>query len=154
MFQYQYSQSNFSLDVCVAKNIMGRFQKDGKQSPKQSPQHSNRFYFGKSRNYCVQLQKVMLILFNFYFSDRKAEAYSNKDIILTLPSNISIYNIKWLSMYCISYRHNFGEVFFPENLTVPAYFESGKPVQQGMLLFKIAFSIFYNINQSACSILD
>ena len=32
-------------------------------------------------------------------------------------------------MYCISYRHNFGEVFFPENLTVPAYVEPGKPVQ-------------------------
>ena len=69
----------------------------------------------------------MLIL--SHFSDRKAEAYSNKDIILTLPSNISIYNIKWLSMYCISYRHNFGEVFFPENLAVPVYVEPGKPVQ-------------------------
>ena len=60
------------------------------------------------------------------FSERRAGAYSNKDIILTLPPNISIHNLRWLSMYCITYNHNFGEVFFPRNLNVPAYVEPGK----------------------------
>ncbi|XP_067928629.1 protein Skeletor, isoforms B/C-like [Watersipora subatra] len=54
-------------------------------------------------------------------SDKKATQYSDRDIMLTLPSTISAIELKWLSMFCISYSHNFGEVTFPDDLNVPPH---------------------------------
>ncbi|CAG0886547.1 unnamed protein product, partial [Cyprideis torosa] len=46
-------------------------------------------------------------------------AYNDKDIEIQLPKEITVHDIDWLSIYCISYRENFGEVFVPDNLFVP-----------------------------------
>lgn len=53
--------------------------------------------------------------------DRKATQYADRDVLLTLPSAISATELKWLSMFCISYSHNFGEVTFPDDLNVPPH---------------------------------
>ena len=54
-------------------------------------------------------------------SDTKAGRYSSENITLTLPPTISATDLKWLSMYCITYTHNFGEVTFPDTLNVPPH---------------------------------
>ena len=55
------------------------------------------------------------------YSDRKAGAYADRDIVLTLPSTISATDLKWLSMFCVDYSHDFGNVKFPSELNVPPH---------------------------------
>lgn len=74
---------------------------------------------------CIRVIMFLYFLSDFT-SDRKALAYSVRDITLTLPSSISATDLKWLSMFCIAYNHNFGEVTFPANLNVPPSMEVGK----------------------------
>jgi len=52
--------------------------------------------------------------------------------VLTLPDTMSVTDLKWLSMFCISYAHDFGNVKFPANLNVPPYSEIGK---YGIVMF-------------------
>jgi len=49
--------------------------------------------------------------------------YEGQDVTLTLPNDLTVFNITWLSMYCITYTHNFGQVNFPAaaQLNVPPY---------------------------------
>ena len=39
----------------------------------------------------------------------------NEDIVLTLPPNLKVSDLKWLSVWCKAYRINFGDVKFVEN---------------------------------------
>ena len=59
-------------------------------------------------------------------SDRKAKRYNSDTIILNLPDNISATDLKWLSMFCITYTHDFGNVQFPANLNVPPKIDASK----------------------------
>lgn len=68
------------------------------------------------------------------FSERKARAYSDEDIMLILPETISATDLKWLSIYCITYKHNFGEVFFPADVNVPPYMEIGEFLLTAVML--------------------
>ncbi|XP_012542491.1 protein Skeletor, isoforms B/C [Monomorium pharaonis] len=46
-------------------------------------------------------------------------AYQGEDIEIVLPGNLTVYDISWLSVWCVEYRHNFGHVLIPKDLDVP-----------------------------------
>lgn len=50
---------------------------------------------------------------------RIKQGFQGKDITLTLPNDLTVFNIDWLSMYCIKFSENFGHVTFPKDLDVP-----------------------------------
>lgn len=45
--------------------------------------------------------------------------YQGEDIEIQLPGNLTVYDIDWLSVWCVEYRHNFGHVTIPKDLDVP-----------------------------------
>lgn len=45
--------------------------------------------------------------------------YQGEDIEIQLPGNLTVYDIDWLSVWCVEYRHNFGHVYIPKDLDVP-----------------------------------
>lgn len=45
--------------------------------------------------------------------------YQGEDIEIQLPGNLTVYDIEWLSVWCVEYRHNFGHVNIPSDLDVP-----------------------------------
>lgn len=45
--------------------------------------------------------------------------YQGEDIEIQLPGNLTVYDIDWLSVWCVEYRHNFGHIFIPKDLDVP-----------------------------------
>ncbi|XP_026469560.1 protein Skeletor, isoforms B/C-like [Ctenocephalides felis] len=45
--------------------------------------------------------------------------YQGEDIEIQLPGNLTVYDIDWLAMWCVQYRHNFGHVMIPKDLDVP-----------------------------------
>ncbi|XP_053947186.1 protein Skeletor, isoforms B/C [Anastrepha ludens] len=45
--------------------------------------------------------------------------YQGEDIEIQLPGSLTVYDIDWLSVWCVEYRHNFGHVFIPKDLDVP-----------------------------------
>jgi hypothetical protein len=56
---------------------------------------------------------------------KKIHGYTGQDITIRLPDNITIFDIDWFGLYCITYRQNFGHVSVPKNrLNVPADLDS------------------------------
>jgi len=45
--------------------------------------------------------------------------YQGEDIEIQLPGSLTVYDIDWLAVWCVEYRHNFGHVFIPKDLDVP-----------------------------------
>ncbi|KAH8374669.1 hypothetical protein KR200_003355, partial [Drosophila serrata] len=45
--------------------------------------------------------------------------YQGEDIEIQLPANLTVYDIDWLAVWCVEYRHNFGHVYIPRDLDVP-----------------------------------
>ncbi|XP_071440906.1 protein Skeletor, isoforms B/C-like isoform X1 [Hetaerina americana] len=45
--------------------------------------------------------------------------YQGEDIEIQLPGNLTVYDIDWLAVWCVQYRHNFGHVMIPKDLDVP-----------------------------------
>lgn len=45
--------------------------------------------------------------------------YQGEDIEIQLPGNLTVYDIDWLAVWCVQYRHNFGHVIIPKDLDVP-----------------------------------
>jgi len=43
----------------------------------------------------------------------------DKDIVLTLPETLKSTDIKWLSVWCRAFSVNFGDLTFPDGLTLP-----------------------------------
>jgi len=43
-------------------------------------------------------------------------AFKNEDIELTLPGDLKLKEIKWLSVWCREFKVNFGDLFFPEDM--------------------------------------
>ncbi|XP_067933767.1 protein Skeletor, isoforms B/C-like isoform X1 [Watersipora subatra] len=85
------------------------------------------FYVGTTDRVSIQRAPYGIIPDENGVTATKAGRYNSKDITLTLPSTISATDLKWLSMFCISYSHNFGEVVFPSNLNVPAHIDTVVP---------------------------
>ncbi|XP_066600483.1 protein Skeletor, isoforms B/C isoform X2 [Prorops nasuta] len=47
------------------------------------------------------------------------KGYQGEDIEIVLPGNLTVYDIDWLAVWCVMYRHNFGHVLIPKDLDVP-----------------------------------
>lgn len=45
--------------------------------------------------------------------------YQGEDIEIQLPGGLTVYDIDWLAVWCVEYRHNFGHVYIPRDLDVP-----------------------------------
>ncbi|XP_062537926.1 protein Skeletor, isoforms B/C isoform X1 [Armigeres subalbatus] len=45
--------------------------------------------------------------------------YQGEDIEIQLPGNLTVYDIDWLAVWCVEYRHNFGHVYIPKDLDIP-----------------------------------
>ncbi|KAM0725706.1 Protein Skeletor, isoforms B/C [Formica fusca] len=45
--------------------------------------------------------------------------YQGEDIEIVLPGNLTVYDIDWLAVWCVEYRHNFGHVLIPRDVDVP-----------------------------------
>ncbi|XP_053619492.1 protein Skeletor, isoforms B/C isoform X2 [Plodia interpunctella] len=45
--------------------------------------------------------------------------YQGEDIEIVLPGKMTAYDIDWLAVWCVEYRHNFGHVYIPKDLDVP-----------------------------------
>ena len=45
-------------------------------------------------------------------------AYNDEEVVLTLPDNLKATDIKWLSVWCRKFEVNFGDIFFPEDLSL------------------------------------
>ncbi|CAL7946334.1 unnamed protein product [Xylocopa violacea] len=45
--------------------------------------------------------------------------YQGEDIEIVLPDNLTVYDIDWLAVWCVQYKHNFGHVMIPKDLNVP-----------------------------------
>lgn len=48
------------------------------------------------------------------------KGYGGEDLTLTLPGALTFNDIDWLSVYCIEYQENFGDIRFPKNLNLPS----------------------------------
>ncbi|XP_011497044.1 PREDICTED: protein Skeletor, isoforms B/C isoform X2 [Ceratosolen solmsi marchali] len=46
-------------------------------------------------------------------------SYEGVDIEIVLPGNLTVFDIDWLAVWCVQYRHNFGYVLIPSDLDVP-----------------------------------
>jgi hypothetical protein len=53
------------------------------------------------------------------FSLDPLRGYQGEDIEIQLPGNLTVYDIDWLAVWCVQYRHNFGHVLIPKDLDVP-----------------------------------
>lgn len=40
--------------------------------------------------------------------------YEGEDIEIQLPDNLTVYDIDYLAIWCVQYRHNFGHVMIPQ----------------------------------------
>lgn len=54
-----------------------------------------------------------------HFSLEPLRGYQGEDIEIQLPGNLTVYDIDWLAVWCVQYRHNFGHVNIPKDLDVP-----------------------------------
>ncbi|CAG9858428.1 unnamed protein product [Phyllotreta striolata] len=45
--------------------------------------------------------------------------YQGEDIEIQLPGLLTVYDIDWLAVWCVQYRHNFGHVLIPKDIDVP-----------------------------------
>ena len=60
-----------------------------------------------------------------FFSDAAAtevpslKKMKNKDILLTLPGTLKVRDINWLSVWCMRFTVNYGEVYIPKDLKIP-----------------------------------
>ncbi|XP_026828705.1 protein Skeletor, isoforms B/C isoform X2 [Ooceraea biroi] len=52
-------------------------------------------------------------------SSAPLRGYQGEDIEIVLPGNLTVYDINWLAVWCVEYRHNFGHVLIPKDLDVP-----------------------------------
>lgn len=53
------------------------------------------------------------------YSTNVLRGYQGQDIEIQLPGDLTVYDIDWLSLWCISFRENFGHVMIPKDLDVP-----------------------------------
>ena len=49
----------------------------------------------------------------------KMQKMKNKDILLTLPGTLKLRDINWLSVWCVRFTVNYGEVYIPKDLEIP-----------------------------------
>jgi hypothetical protein len=52
-------------------------------------------------------------------SQNVLRGYQGEDIEIQLPGDLTVHDIDWLSLWCVSFKQNFGHVMIPKNLDVP-----------------------------------
>lgn len=65
--------------------------------------------------------------------------YQGEDIEIQLPGNLTVYDIDWLAVWCVKYRHNFGHVYIPKDLDVPPALGQTKIAVSHMIFFYFCF---------------
>lgn len=45
--------------------------------------------------------------------------YQGEDIEIQLPGDLTVHDIDWISIWCITFKENFGHVMIPKDLDVP-----------------------------------
>lgn len=79
--------------------------------------------------------------------------YQGEDIEIQLPGSLTVYDIDWLAVWCIEYRHNFGHVIIPKDIDVPPALGQTKiAVSLCILLYSIYSQLFTNklLNKFEC----
>ena len=58
--------------------------------------------------------------FDYHDADAKSKilpAFNGEEIELTMPHGVTTAEIKWLSVWCFEFHMNFGDIFFPEDIS-------------------------------------
>jgi hypothetical protein len=84
--------------------------------------------------------------------------YQGEDIEIQLPGNLTVYDIDWLAVWCVQYRHNFGHVLIPKDLDVPPAMGQTKItvsmadtlVYQLLILFRTSLNDTWPLLASTC----
>ena len=58
--------------------------------------------------------RVTFIPLLYFFSTDPLEEYNGATITLTLPGDTTVYDIEWISMFCILANQNFGDISIPQ----------------------------------------
>ncbi|XP_023215764.1 protein Skeletor, isoforms B/C-like, partial [Centruroides sculpturatus] len=95
------------------------------------------FWVGNSKEPSAKGTKVP----DEFGSFRPLEKYQNKDIVISLPKNVTFSNIKWLSVWCIQFNANFGYVNVsnftpPEEVTLSSLVSRAHGVKSGKIILK------------------
>lgn len=79
--------------------------------------------------------------------------YQGEDIEIQLPGNLTVYDIDWLAVWCVEYRHNFGHVYIPKDLDVPPALGQTKiaVIVASLMLYNLQCKI-YEHHKIKCSI--
>lgn len=67
----------------------------------------------------MTLGNILLDALSLCYSSEPLRGYQGEDIEIQLPGNLTVYDIDWLGVWCVQYRHNFGHVNIPKDLDVP-----------------------------------
>ena len=43
----------------------------------------------------------------------------NENVLLTLPGNLKVADIRWLAVWCQRFTVNYGEVYIPKDVDIP-----------------------------------
>lgn len=75
-------------------------------------------------SYLFNIALSFTVIYNFtynviFLSLDVLRGYQGEDIEIQLPGNLTVYDIDWLAVWCVQYRHNFGHVNIPKDLDVP-----------------------------------
>lgn len=66
----------------------------------------------------IQFTETIILVYSVD-STAPLRGYQGEDIEIVLPGNLTVYDINWLAVWCVEYRHNFGHVLIPKDLDVP-----------------------------------
>ena len=45
--------------------------------------------------------------------------YKDKTLVIVLPGDLTVFDVEWLSVWCVAFFVDFGHVSIPKNLNVP-----------------------------------
>ena len=66
--------------------------------------------------------------------------YQGEDIEIQLPGDLTVHDIDWLAIWCITFRENFGHVLIPKDLDVPPALGQNQLTVIQLFLIEIKFS--------------
>ncbi|XP_070540793.1 protein Skeletor, isoforms B/C-like isoform X1 [Ptychodera flava] len=60
-------------------------------------------------------------------STRPLRGYNGKTVTIQMAGDLTVFDIDWLSMWCVRAVQNFGHVLIPDNLNIPPYIVDMQP---------------------------
>ena len=82
------------------------------------------------------------MIFDIINSMNILRGYQGEDIEIQLPGDLTMRDIDWLAVWCITFRENFGHVMIPKDLDVPpALGQNQLTVRFLVFFFKYYFSV-------------